>query len=384
MEPSTVLTPPILVAFALGVLLGAGGVVAWLGGRLRRSETARAVLGERLAGREERVRELAEDRSGRERQLAELGRVGELLGPLAETLDKVERKIDTVEQSRREAHGRLSTHLESLSETHLRLQGETGRLVQALRAPAVRGRWGEMQLQRVVELAGMVEHCDFEQQVSVAAGEGRSRPDLVVRLAGGGSLAVDAKAPLHHFLEALETEDEDERRSRLADHARLVRRHVMELAGRAYWESLEESPELVVLFLPGETFFGAALEQDPALLEFAAERRVLLATPTTLIALLKAVAWGWRQEQQADNARAIARLGRELHGRLGVLVGHFESLRRGLEQAVAAYNRAVGSFESRVAPAARRFEELGATTAELPPAEPVDKAPRPVAAGEEG
>jgi DNA recombination protein RmuC len=297
--------------------------------------------------------------------------VEQLVAPLREQLGRVDAQLVKLDQERRESRGRMDAQIRALTETGEKLRTETGALVTALRKPNTRGQWGQMQLRNVVELAGMVAHCDFVEQSSLGGGDTSLRPDLVVSLPGGKHVVVDAKAPLQGVLDAYEARDEEERDRHLRDHARLLRKHVKTLADKAYWEGLDSAPDFVVMFLPGEHLYGAALEADPALLEDAMARRVLIATPTTLLAILRAVGYGWQQERMADSARAISELGRELHSRLVKLSGLFGTLGSRLNSAVRAYNDAVGSYESRVLPGVRRFADHGVVPAGRDP-EPLE------------
>jgi DNA recombination protein RmuC len=290
--------------------------------------------------------------------------------PISDSLNRLDERLGHAERERIEAYSRLSEQVMALGAT-------TSKLSRALRTPAVRGRWGEMQLRRVVEIAGMLNRCDFDEQPALISDTGRLRPDLIVHLPGGKQIVVDAKAPLEAFLDAQEATDDDTRSTRLQAHARQVREHMDKLGGKAYWEQLGNSPEMVVMFLPGETLFSAALQHDLTLIEHGLQQRVLLASPITLIAMLTTVAHSWRQEALTDNYREVARLGKDLYERLLIFTDHFDDMRKKLDGAVQAYNKAAGSFESRVLVSARRLKELDVTTAgELPLAEPIDTVPR--------
>ena len=311
------------------------------------------------------------DLEGRQRAIAEM------LTPLRDALERVDGNLRQVEVARAGAYESLLTQVASLAEVHRELSGRTRTLVDALKSPVVRGRWGEVQLRRVCEMAQMQEHVDFVEQEGVEGKNGALRPDVQVRLPGGKVVIVDAKAPLQAYLDALEAPDDAAKDTLMRQHARQVRDHITRLSSKAYWEQFPQAPEFVVMFLPGETFFSAALHLDPTLIEYGVERRVIPASPTTLIALLRAVSYGWQQEQVSQGAEQVRALGRELYDRLRTFSTHLDDMRRGLEKAVDAYNRSVGSLEQSVLPQARRFRDLGvAPSTELPVLDGVDRALR--------
>jgi len=356
-----------VVGLVIGLVLGAG--CAWLVLRAKLAAAEAALRQERdlpmrfdalaadaLRKNNETFVELAAGKLGQKEQAVE-----QLVQPLRESLEKVGTALKDLEVKREGAYSELHTQVKSLVDSQKELRTETGNLVTALRSPVVRGRWGEIQLRRVVEMAGMLAHCDFVEQATVTADGNRLRPDLLVNLPGGKQVVVDAKAPLQAYLDSLEAQDDAVRRARLADHARQIRDHIAKLSAKSYWSQFAQTPEFVVLFIPGETFFSAALEHDPTLIEEGVNQQVILATPTTLIALLRAVAYGWNQETVAESARHVNELGRELYNRLATLTGHLAKVGRGLTSAVEAYNGAVGSFERSVVPGARKLKDHGVT-----------------------
>lgn len=305
-----------------------------------------------------------------------------LVQPLSKSLEDVSKHVREVEKEREKAYASITEQVKGLSEAQLAIRKEASNLVNALRRPSVRGRWGEMQLRRVVEMAGMLDHCDFEEQHTVHSDNGRLRPDMIVHLAGGRTIVVDAKAPLSAYLDAVETEDEIQREQFMKKHAEQVKTHIRQLSTKAYQDQFSSTPDMVVLFLPGESFYYAAQEMDPSLIEEGVENNVVIATPTTLITLLKAVAYGWRQEQLAENAQKISQLGQELYDRLRVLAEHINKVGRGLNSAMNSYNSAVSSMERRVLVSARKFKELGSSTsAELPEVTEIEGVPRQLELG---
>ena len=352
-------TLSLLTVLLVGMLLGLTGGLLWARGRA-------GALG---AAAERRALQQAESRAAE-------------AAVVRDSLDRLHDQLRDMAQHGVSWQSQLKQQVEDVRHSTDTLRRETATLSTALRRPQVRGRWGELHLRRVVELAGLVDRCDFSEQATTSSGDRLLRPDLVVHLAGGKQVVVDAKVPLDAFLDATGADSAEEAGAHLRRHARQLRQHVDTLAGKAYWRALPATPEFVVLFVPGESFLSAALEADATLLEYAADRKVVLATPTTLIALLRTVAYAWTQQRLADNAREIHSLGRDLFERLGTMSGHLDRLGRSLTQAVGAYNRAVGSLENRVLVSARRFEELGVAEDGLAAPDPVVEVPRPLTAAE--
>lgn len=391
----------LLIGLVVGLALGAAGVRL----ALRRSsllereartferraieaeaqlDAERGSLDERVAGAVRAASAAAmKESSGAFLDLAQT-KLDAYVAPLRESLGKVATQVSALESARQEAYGSLTEAVRSLREDQLRLRSETSNLVTALRAPHVRGRWGEIQLRRVVELAGMVQHCDFVEQPTTTDADGRVlRPDVIVNLPGGKRIVVDSKAPLAAYLDAFATDVSDEaRQAAIGEHARHVREHILKLGQKAYWRQIDSTPEFVVMFLPDESFLRVALEHDPSLVELAVDNNVIPASPTNLIGLLRAVHYGWQQEVIADGARQISDLGRELYKRLSTMGTHFSKLGRSLDGAVRSFNETVGSLERQVLPQARRFEQHGITGIAPPDLAPIERQTRVLAAAE--
>jgi len=387
-----------LLAFALGATIGALGYAAWQRGRQAALETelatARGELKSQQALAEERQQTMQQAEARLSSAFAELTSkqfndysesflrlakqslgthheransdltkkeqaISQLIKPIQDALDKTHKQISEIEKTRHEAFGGIREQLKSMAEGQEALQGETRNLVSALRRPEVRGQWGELTLRRVVELAGMVSHCDFVEQVHTETEDGPVRPDMIVRLPEKGTIIIDAKTPLDAYLTAVEATDDQAKKVALQRHARKVAERVRELASKAYWAQFENSPQFVVLFIPGDQFLSAAMDENPTLMEEALRQQIIIATPSNLIALLKTVAYQWRQDQLAENAEQIKRLAQDMHDRLSTFTGHLAKLGKQLEGSVKAYNSAVGSMERKVLPGARKFVELG-------------------------
>ena len=382
-----------LIPLLLGLAIGGGAVWAIVRARVDAAQAEASHSRELLTHVKDEipnaVKAASSDASQSLLQLAQeqLGSrekaVEQMVKPIAESLLRFDGKLESLERSRHQAHGQISEYLKTVTEGQDQLRRETSSLVTALRAPATRGRWGELQLKRVCEMAGMIEHCDFEQQSSAETDEGRVRPDLIVKLPGGMNVVVDAKVPLEAYLNALEAEDDDERRTYLEVYGRHVRDHLRKLGAKSYQDSFSPCPEFVVLFLPSEAFHSAALEQVPDLIQQGVDNKVLIATPTSLIGLLKVVAYGWRQERMAESAEQVADLGRQLHKRIATMAGHFAKVGRAINSTANAYNDTVGSLERQVLVSARKLSELGVESGkEIDSPAPVETAVRALQAPE--
>jgi DNA recombination protein RmuC len=387
----------VLLGLAVGLVVGVFAGVGWARGRTatmtaraKAAEEKAAYVEERLSERFQALSAQALDASnqrflelaGTRLATANAEAAGELdrrIAPIKDTLSKVEQQLREVETGRRESHAMLAKQVEFVRDSSDRLRAETQTLVRALQRPEARGRWGELQLRRVVEISGMTRHCDFDEQ---ATAEGGLRPDMVVRLAGGKNIVVDSKVSLAAYLEAAATDEPVVWEARLDAHARHLRDHVDRLAAKSYWQAFNPSPEFVVLFVPGEAFLAPALDRDPELLEHAMRRRVHIATPTTLITMLRTAQFAWQQQALSENARAVFELGRDLYDRLSTLGRHVDQLGKSLTNAVVSYNRTVGSLESRVLVTARRLNELGVTDADLEPPRQVEEPARALSAAE--
>jgi DNA recombination protein RmuC len=368
-----------MIVFALLAGIAIGVVVGYLlmRGRLTAADERSRSAQDKYALLEKTMQSQAALVEGR---LGERLDVGHLVGPIRDTLTRVEAQLRESDHARTRSHAELAQQVEFTRRGAEQVRDQAAALVTALRRPEARGRWGELQLRRVVELAGMTARCDFDEQVVTA--DGSQRPDMVVHLAGGKNIVVDSKVSLAAYLEAVETSDEAVRDARLGAHARHLRAHVDSLAGKAYWTALPGTPEFVILFIPGEAFLAPALERDPTLLEYAIARRVHVATPTTLVSMLRTVHFAWQQQALSENARLVFELGRELHDRLSGLGRHLDKLGRSLSASVGAYNQAVGSLESRVLVTARRLSELGVVASEMPAPAAVTETTRPLSAPE--
>jgi DNA recombination protein RmuC len=351
--------------------------------KIEMTDTFNALSKAALESSNENFLTLASERLGKivEETKGKLGEhkisMDEMIKPLSDALKRYEEQIHAIESKRRQDYGGIEEQIKMLASTHQQLQRETSSLVTALRKPQVSGSWGQLSLKRAAELAGMTSYCDFYEQVSATTETGRLRPDMIVRLPNGREIVVDAKAPVDAYLNAISLQSEEERKKALTGYVSQVRKHMTDLGSKSYWDQFPKSPEMVVMYLPGESFFSAALEHDHKLIEDGSLKKVILATPTTFIALLKAIAYGWQQEQITKSAQEVSKLGKELYERINTMARHFEDIGSAIEKAISAYNKAVGSMETRVLPSIRKFKELGVTGAEeIPVLEQIDQTPR--------